>query len=83
MDKKTLRFPDFPKNPDLSEALVDRAIKNAANLYLAKVATDSQQDFISANWDLMLPIIKDLVTMGILQGWELRGIDCGNCLLDQ
>lgn len=83
MNKRTLRFPDFPKNPDIREAMVDKAIKNAADLYLSKVITDSQQDFISENWTIMLPIIKDLITAGILQGWELRGIDCSCCPFDQ
>lgn len=54
MNKKTLRFPDFQNNPDPREALLDRAIKNAADLYLMKVATDSQRDFISANWAAMI-----------------------------
>ncbi|MDE7201404.1 MAG: hypothetical protein K2O91_05720 [Lachnospiraceae bacterium] len=83
MSKKTLRFPDFPKNPDPRDALVDRAVKNAADLYLAEVATNNQCDFISANWATMVPIIQNLITTGILQGWELRGLDCIDCPYDK
>lgn len=83
MSKKKLQFPDFPKNADTREALIDRAIKNAADLYLAEVASDNQRDFISANWATMIPIIKDLTTTGILQGWELRGLDCKECPWDK
>ena len=53
--KKSLRFPDFPEKTDSWEALIDRSIKNAADLYLAEVATDNQRNFISANWVTMIP----------------------------
>ncbi len=44
-----------------------------------EVATNSQKKFITLNWTIMVPIIQSLVTTGILQGWELRGLDCKDC----
>lgn len=34
MSKEKINFPEFPKNPDPQETMIDRAIKNAADLYL-------------------------------------------------
>ena len=34
MSKVKINFPEFPKNPDPQETMIDRAIKNAADLYL-------------------------------------------------
>lgn len=79
MSKEKLRFPEFPKNPDPRESMIDKAIKNAGDLYLDKVATDNQRNFIVMNWATMVPIMQNLITTGILQGWELRGLDCKDC----
>lgn len=79
MSKEKFNFPEFPNNPDPQETMIDSAIKNAADLYLNEIATSSQKIFITLNWTIMVPIIQSLVMTGILQGWELRGLDCKDC----
>ncbi|MCM1494112.1 MAG: hypothetical protein NC180_12965 [Muribaculaceae bacterium] len=83
MGKRKLSFPDYSRYPDREDIFLDKVVKNAADLYLEKVATENQKNFIAANWTVMLPIMDKLITTGILQGWELRGMDCKDCPLDK